>query len=91
MQDLKLHDKNEGFTWSMPKGPFSFFSDEDIRCFDENGYIILEDAFDAQEISSVIEQIDPFEYNVTEALRGLDGRNNFYNTPSYTIRSIKNI
>ena len=40
----------------------SFFSDEDIRCFDENGYIILEDAFDAQEISSVIEQIDPFEY-----------------------------
>ena len=73
MQDLKLHDKNEGFTWSMPKGPFSFFSDEDIRCFDENGYIILEDAFDAQEISSVIEQIDPFEYNVTEALKGLDG------------------
>ena len=54
MQDLKLHDKNEGFTWSMPKGPFSFFSDEDIRCFDENGYIILEDAFDAQEISSVL-------------------------------------
>ena len=72
-QDIKLHDNNKDFTWSVPEGPYKFFSQEDIDCFYENGFVVLENAFSPSEVKEVIDQIDPYEYNVTEALRGLDG------------------
>ena len=70
---LKLHENNKSFSWSIPEGPYSFFSDEEITCFNENGYVVVEEAFSPEEVESVINQIDPYEYNVTEALKGLDG------------------
>ena len=72
-QDIKLHDQNTDFSWSAPKGPYKFFSEEDIKCFNENGYVVLENAFTSSEVKDVISHIDPYEYNVTEALKGLDG------------------
>ena len=72
-QEVKLHENNEGFEWSMPAGPYNFLSPEQIKSFDENGYAIVEDAFTSEEIEKVLEKIDPFEFNVTEALKGLDG------------------
>ena len=70
---LQLHENNKSFSWSIPEGPYSFFSDEEITCFNENGYVVVEEAFSPEEVESVINQIDPYEYNVTEALKGLDG------------------
>ena len=70
---VKLHENNKGFEWSMPAGPYDFLSPEQIKSFDENGYAIVEDAFTSEEIEKVLEKIDPFEFNVTEALKGLDG------------------
>ena len=72
-QEVKLHENNKGFEWSMPAGPYDFLSPEQIKSFDENGYTIVEDAFTSVEIEKVLEKIDPFEFNVTEALKGLDG------------------
>ena len=72
-QEVKLHENNKGFEWSMPAGPYDFLSPEQIKSFDENGYAIVEDAFTSEEIEKVLEKIDPFEFNVTEALKGLDG------------------
>jgi len=72
-QDLKLHNSNKSFSWSVPKGPYNFFSDEDIECFNQKGFIVVEDAFSSSEVANVIGQIDPYEFNVTEALKGLDG------------------
>ena len=72
-QEVKLHEKNKGFEWSVPTGPYQFLSPEQIKSFDENGYAIVEDAFTSGEIEKVLEKIDPFEFNVTEALKGLDG------------------
>ena len=72
-QEVKLHENNKGFEWSMPAGPYDFLSPEQIKSFDENGYAIVEDAFTSEEIEKVLERIDPFEFNVTEALKGLDG------------------
>ena len=72
-QEVKLHENNKGFEWSMPAGPYDFLSPEQIKSFDENGYTIVEDAFTSEEIEKVLEKIDPFEFNVTEALKGLDG------------------
>ena len=71
-QDIRLHDNNKYFAWSVPEGPYNFFSEEDINNFDEKGFIVLEDAFSPAEVEEVINQIDPYEFNVTEALRGLD-------------------
>ena len=72
-QEVKLHENNKGFEWAMPVGPYDFLSPEQIKSFDENGYAIVEDAFTSEEIEKVLEKIDPFEFNVTEALKGLDG------------------
>ena len=72
-QEIRLHENNKGFEWSMPAGPYDFLSLEQIKSFDENGYAVVEDAFTSDEIEKVLEKIDPFEFNVTEALKGLDG------------------
>ena len=72
-QKVKVHDNNKGFEWSMPDGPYEFLSPEQIKSFDENGYTVVEDAFTSEEIEKVLDKIDPFEFNVTEALKGLDG------------------
>ena len=72
-QDIKLHEKNREFSWSVPPGPYKFFSDEDVERFDKNGFLVVENAFSPEEVIEVIDQIDPYEFNVTEALKGLDG------------------
>ena len=41
-QDIRLHDNNKDFAWSIPEGPYNFFSEEDINNFDEKGFIVLE-------------------------------------------------
>jgi phytanoyl-CoA hydroxylase len=68
----KLHQDNKGFNWSMPGGPYSSLSEKQVSSFNNNGYLVLEDAFDKEVVQRVIDQIDPYEFNVTEALRGLD-------------------
>lgn len=34
-QEIKLHDNNKAFSWSIPQGPYQFFSEEDIQSFNE--------------------------------------------------------
>ena len=72
-KDIRLHESNKSFSWTMPDGPYTFFSDEDITSFNEKGYVVLENAFSDEEVNKVVDQIDPYEFNVTEALKGLDG------------------
>ena len=56
----------------MKDGPFDYLSDEQITLFNTEGYLVVENAFDSDLISDVIDKIDPYEFNVTEALKGLD-------------------
>ena len=72
-QEIKLHANNSTFSWNIPEGPYKFFSEQEIRSFNESGFVVVEDAFSPSEVTEVIEQIDPYEFNVTEALKGLDG------------------
>ena len=67
------HKDNQNFTWSMKEGPFEYLSEEQITLFNSEGYLVVENAFEADLVLDVIEKIDPYEFNVTEALRGLDG------------------
>ena len=37
-QDIRLHDNNKDFAWSIPEGPYNFFSEEDIRVDSEGWF-----------------------------------------------------
>ena len=34
-QEVKLHENNKRFEWSMPAGPFEFLNPEQIKSFDK--------------------------------------------------------
>ena len=71
-QEIKLHANNKSFFWNIPEGPYRYFSTEEIACFNENGFVVVKDAFSPSKIAEVIDQIDPYEINVTKALKGTD-------------------
>ena len=63
---------NQGFSWSVPQGPYQYLSEEQVKQYDEKGYLVVENAFDAELMSEVCNLIDPFEEKVTEVLRGFE-------------------
>lgn len=72
---LEPHPWNNGFTWPDHDGPFTTVTTEQARQFDERGYFILEDAFDADEVARLDAEIAPGESRVREFLKQLpDGR-----------------
>jgi len=62
------HPLNTGFTWSAPKGPYRAISAEQARAYDEQGFFVYEDAFDADTIREVRELIDPMEQKTEDFL-----------------------
>jgi ectoine hydroxylase-related dioxygenase (phytanoyl-CoA dioxygenase family) len=70
-----LHRFNEGFTWrSSPVGGRAL-SEEQVSRFDEDGFLLVEGAFDADQMARVVQEIDPFEEKVEDFLRTQeDGR-----------------
>ena len=69
----EIHPDNKDFSWSVPKGPYQYLSEEQVEQYDKKGFLVLEDAFDAELMSQIYGLIDPFEEKVTEVLRGFDG------------------
>ena len=70
--DPALHKDNLNFSWSMKDGPFEYLTEKQISSFNSEGYLVMENAFDEDLVTKVIDKIDPYEFNVTEALKGLD-------------------
>jgi phytanoyl-CoA hydroxylase len=66
---VKRHPRNTAFEWVPRKGPFRRISDEQARQYDEQGFIVIEDAFDAATIAALLEEIDPIEAAVEGVLR----------------------
>jgi phytanoyl-CoA hydroxylase len=58
---MNKHELNREFHWQDRSGPFRRLSPEQVRQYDEEGYFVLEDVFDAQTIRRVVELIDPME------------------------------
>jgi ectoine hydroxylase-related dioxygenase (phytanoyl-CoA dioxygenase family) len=72
---MSRHALNEGFEWRDHSGPFRVLSDEQARQFDESGYLVLEDVFDAETIADLIADIDPIEAAFESIIREkFDGR-----------------
>ena len=68
----EIHPDNKGFSWSVPQGPYQYLSEEQVKQYDEKGYLVVENAFDTELMSEVCSLIDPFEEKVTEVLRGFE-------------------
>jgi phytanoyl-CoA hydroxylase len=66
---VKKHPLNDSFAWEPRTGPFRRISEEQAEQYNELGFFVLEDAFDAETISALTEEIDPIEAMVEEILR----------------------
>ncbi len=72
---LEPHPLNRDFRWHAPPPPYRRITPEQARSYDELGYFVLEDVFDAETIVRVEAEIDPNEAQVEDALRARpDGR-----------------
>ena len=65
----EVHPDNKNFSWSVPKGPYQYLSEEQVEQYDRKGYLVLEDAFDIELMSKISNLIDPFEKKVTKILK----------------------
>jgi len=66
---LDLHPLNTSFEWEPTRASLRMLSAEQARHYDENGFVVLEDVFDAETMAATIAEIDPFEEKVEEFLR----------------------
>jgi ectoine hydroxylase-related dioxygenase (phytanoyl-CoA dioxygenase family) len=67
------HAWNRDFAWQPPRGAFRRIDAAQARSWDEQGYFVLEDAFDAATVQRVIAEIDPFEQKSEAFLRKQPG------------------
>ncbi|HEX5614715.1 MAG TPA: phytanoyl-CoA dioxygenase family protein, partial [Acidimicrobiia bacterium] len=72
---LEPHPWNDAFTWTDHTGPFTTVTAEQVAAFDELGYFVVDDAFDAATIAAVDAAIAPGDEFVHRFLADLpDGR-----------------
>ena len=70
-----LHPFNEGFQWPSPPGGGGYLSQDDLKRFDEQGYLLCPAVFDADRLARAVQEIEPFEEKVEDFLRTQeDGR-----------------
>jgi len=67
------HPWNDGFTWADHPGPFTTVSADQARRFDELGFFVIEDAFDAATLAELDGEIAPGEQAVRSFLAQRDG------------------
>ncbi len=67
--ERRPHPWNQGFTWDDHEGPFTTLSPQQVAQFDEAGYTVVPDVFDAATLSRIDAEIRPGE----EAVRGFLG------------------
>lgn len=66
---MKKHALNDSFAWDERRGPFRCLGEEQARQYNEQGFFVMEDAFDSATISALIEAIDPIEAKLEGILR----------------------
>ena len=77
MTDLTLtpHPWNVAFTWTDRTGPFQTLNDDQVRRFDTDGFFVLPDLLDADELAVVVDEVDRFEAETDAILAASqDGR-----------------
>jgi phytanoyl-CoA hydroxylase len=67
--DLTRHEFNTDFTWTPPSGTPRLLTEAQLASWNDNGYVLLEDAFDAATLERTIAAIDPYEAKLEAFLR----------------------
>jgi phytanoyl-CoA hydroxylase len=70
---IKRHPWNVDFDWLDRTGPFRRLTEEQVRQFDERGYVVLHDVFGEDVIGPVRDELDDLERKSEEFLRSQDG------------------
>ena len=71
--NLRAHPLNRSFEWVDRTGPFRRLSEEQVKAYDELGFVILEDVIEASTVEQLKAEIDPYEEKVEEFLQTQDG------------------
>jgi phytanoyl-CoA hydroxylase len=70
---VRPHELNRSFTWQRRPGPYRAITDEQAVQYDDAGFFVFEDAFDAKEVARLTQEIDPVEERLEEWLRDHGG------------------
>jgi ectoine hydroxylase-related dioxygenase (phytanoyl-CoA dioxygenase family) len=65
----EAHPWSRGFRWQAPRGPYRRITSEQARSWDERGFFVLDNAFDAATVARVVDEIAPFEAKAEAFLR----------------------
>ena len=77
MDRMELHPQSHDFEW-VPAGSVPRrISAEQARAYDEHGFFVLPDAFDAETVASITAEIDPLEAETEAYLRTREGGKRF--------------
>lgn len=71
---LRPHPLNQGYEHTPHAGPLGFLSAEQVRQFDEQGFVVLDDVLDLDELAVLREELDRWEATAESWLRLLGGR-----------------
>jgi phytanoyl-CoA hydroxylase len=61
---IQRHPWNTEFSWRSPDGPFQVLDDRQAAQFDTDGYVVIDDVFDADLIGRTTDEIDRVEAKV---------------------------
>lgn len=67
--NLDRHPRNDHFDWRQPDGPFRLISEALAQAYREDGFFVLEHAFDRATIRRLLDEIDPLEAQAERHLR----------------------
>ena len=55
--DWTRHELNKDFRWEPRGGPYRRITEEQARAYDEQGFFVLEDAFDPVTMEEVVAEL----------------------------------
>lgn len=72
VQATTLHPWNVGFRWADAQPTHDALTTAQVRAFDADGFVVVQDVFTSDEVAAVRHVIDGFEAEAEAALRELD-------------------
>jgi ectoine hydroxylase-related dioxygenase (phytanoyl-CoA dioxygenase family) len=65
----RKHEWNRSFDWTPARPPYRLLSDRQAEVWNENGFLLVENAFDPETLRELVDRIDPLERQAEEYLR----------------------
>lgn len=65
----RKHEWNVNFEWDAPKPPFRRLTGEQVKSWNDNGFLLIENALSPPDLQRLIDEIDPLEAQAEAYLR----------------------